>query len=261
MTDQLNGNKKLRYSAPALSKGLDILELLAGQSQPLGLKEISDLLGRQKSEIFRMLSVLEERGYIHTLDHSDKYVMTMKLMGIAHQMPLVSRLTTVALPFQKKLTSKIGQSCHIVVDRGDSAVVIAQYDSATIQKYSVQIGTRLSYLKSCSGMVLLAFSDPNNRKSLLSSKKYSSKEIKEFELKLPKIKAAGCVEIASPIIHGVRDIGFPLFDYTDNVIASFTVPFLEYKDGSNPVSYDEAIDELRYVCKEISLQLGQTNKL
>ena len=53
-----------KYSAPALSKGLDILELLA--TQPAGLKktEIAAELGRTVNELYRMLAVLESRGFV-----------------------------------------------------------------------------------------------------------------------------------------------------------------------------------------------------
>ena len=42
------------YSAPALEKGLDILELLAGSSPGLTQNQIAARLGRSPSELFRM---------------------------------------------------------------------------------------------------------------------------------------------------------------------------------------------------------------
>ena len=60
-----------RYAAPALEKGLDILEAFA--SEPAGLtgSEVARRLGRSVGEIFRMLVCLERRGYICETD-SDK---------------------------------------------------------------------------------------------------------------------------------------------------------------------------------------------
>ena len=54
----------IRYTAPALEKGLDVLELLASVSEALTHSEIARRLGRSVSEVFRMLVCLEERGYI-----------------------------------------------------------------------------------------------------------------------------------------------------------------------------------------------------
>ena len=52
------------YSAPALEKGLDIIELLASMQRPMATREIADQLNRSKSEIFRMVFVLVARGYL-----------------------------------------------------------------------------------------------------------------------------------------------------------------------------------------------------
>ena len=53
-----------RYAAPALEKGLDIMELLAREPDGLGLNEIARALQRTSSEIFRMVNALCRRGYI-----------------------------------------------------------------------------------------------------------------------------------------------------------------------------------------------------
>ncbi len=53
--DKVDSSEK--YSAPALSKGLDILELLATQSAGMKKSDIAKSLKRSLSEIFRMLAV------------------------------------------------------------------------------------------------------------------------------------------------------------------------------------------------------------
>ena len=60
-----------KYSAPALSKGLDILELLASQSMGMKKSDIAKSLNRSLSEIFRMLAVLVERNYV-SLDEASE---------------------------------------------------------------------------------------------------------------------------------------------------------------------------------------------
>ena len=52
-----------KYRAPALDKGLDILELLSEQSDGLTRTEIVKAMGRGPSEIYRMLERLVARGY------------------------------------------------------------------------------------------------------------------------------------------------------------------------------------------------------
>ena len=47
--------EKERYRAPALDKGLDILELLAGVDGGLTQAEIAKRLGRSHNELYRMI--------------------------------------------------------------------------------------------------------------------------------------------------------------------------------------------------------------
>ena len=49
-----------KYTAPALEKGLDILEFLADFPEGLSKVDIAKGLGRSLNEIFRMVSVLEK---------------------------------------------------------------------------------------------------------------------------------------------------------------------------------------------------------
>lgn len=56
-----------KYRAPALEKGLDILELLARNSSPMTTSQMACALGRSVSELFRMVLALEYRGYIAQL--------------------------------------------------------------------------------------------------------------------------------------------------------------------------------------------------
>src|SRR6187549_3055949 len=58
--------KASRYRAPALEKGLDVIELLAAEKSPLNLSAVSQRLGRSSGELFRMLQVLEFKGFITT---------------------------------------------------------------------------------------------------------------------------------------------------------------------------------------------------
>src|ERR1700693_3395812 len=84
--------RRSRYTAPALEKGLDILELLASVSEALTHSEIASRLGRTISEVFRMLVCLEERGYISRTGPAERYQITLKLFEIAHRHHPLQRL-------------------------------------------------------------------------------------------------------------------------------------------------------------------------
>src|SRR5438477_4756401 len=70
-----------QYRAPALDKGLDILELLSGAPAGLTRAEIVRELGRSQSEIYRMLERLVARHYVRRSLEGDRYSLSYKLFA------------------------------------------------------------------------------------------------------------------------------------------------------------------------------------
>ena len=95
-----------RYRAPALEKGLDVIELLAAEKSPLNLSAISQRLGRSSGELFRMLQVLEFKGFITTAENGSGYVLTNKLFALAMAQAPVRSLVETALPIMRKLVAR-----------------------------------------------------------------------------------------------------------------------------------------------------------
>ena len=123
-----NHSATSRYRAPALEKGLDVIELLAAEKSPLNLSAISQRLGRSSGELFRMLQVLEFKGFITTSENGTGYVLTNKLFALAMAQAPVRSLVETALPIMRKLAQDIGQSCHIAVASEDQIVVITRIE-------------------------------------------------------------------------------------------------------------------------------------
>src|SRR5512144_2741035 len=104
-----------RYRAPALDKGLDILELLSEQPHGLTRGEIVKAMGRSPSEIYRMLERLVARHYVSRSPEGDRYALSLKLFVLAHQHPPLNRLVARALPPMDHFAKAAQQSCHLGV--------------------------------------------------------------------------------------------------------------------------------------------------
>ena len=85
-----------KYRAPALDKGLDILEFLAASSVGLTQAEIAKGLGRGPNEIYRMLDTLVRRNYVTRTPDGDKYMLSLRLLVIANMHPPRRRLLDIA---------------------------------------------------------------------------------------------------------------------------------------------------------------------
>src|SRR6185503_21376964 len=85
-------------SGPALEKGIDIIELLAEEETGLTVSEISLQLGRRMSELFRIIIVMERRGWLQKDLESSRYSVTYHVLRLAHRGTPAKSLSVAAAP-------------------------------------------------------------------------------------------------------------------------------------------------------------------
>jgi len=217
-----------RYSAPALEKGLDILELLAGEPAGLSQTDIARRMRRSPSEIFRMLSVLEARGYVLRKKPEDRYRLTLRLFDLAHRHPPTRRLLDAALPEMSRLAQSTGQSCHLAVMHDQSVLMIADEESPHPLGFAVKLGARFPLLTTTSGLVLLAHQPPETRAWILklAARAVPTSRRGGLDARLDGIRAKGFEQTPSEKFVGITDISFPILDHTGIAIAALTMPYL-----------------------------------
>lgn len=251
--------KRKLYTAPALEKGLDVLELLSSDAIGLNLSSIASQLRRSVGEIFRVVVVLEQRGYLALVPDTDRYALTGKMFSVSHGHAPIQQVTIAAGLVMRELARATWQSCHLVVYHKGRGIIVAQQDSPTERCLNVRLGTEAPLIDTCSGHVLLAYADAQERKAMLAERpEHSRKRIRKAMLDsvLEEVLSRGYELVNSGQVHGVKDIGFPIFDWTGKVIAALVIPYLTHVDGSNQVSIDTATQYLSDAAGEISELLG-----
>src|SRR6187399_1658719 len=238
-----------RYRAPALEKGLDVIELLAAEKSPLNLAAISERLGRSSGELFRMLQVLEFKGFITTADNNSGYVLTNKLFALAMAQAPVRSLVETALPVMRKLVQDIGQSAHIAVASEDQIVVITRIERPGDLGFSVRIGYRREITIATSGLVLFAYQNDEVRRIWLKRCKLKGESAESFIERANAVRARGHHEAASHFVRGIADLSAPIMR-GDTAVAALTVPFVH----SNPLQVEmpQAVEFVRAAAKKIS---------
>lgn len=243
-----------RYRAPALEKGLDILELLASERHPLTTSMIAQRLGRSMSELFRMMQVLEYRGFIEQAASGEGYVPTDRLFSLGMDKPPMKNMIEIALPVMRDLSSTIGQSCHLAVRSRGDIVVVARMESAEQIGFTVRVGYRASLALTRSGGVLFAFQPENVRKQWLSElpKEITPEQVAELRARAEVIAARGYDEAKSGFVTGVTDLSAPIMR-GELAAAALTVPFVQSTRLTMPRS--EALSHLRAAAARISEEL------
>lgn len=244
-----------KYAAPALEKGLDILELLSSEEAGLGQTEIARRLGRSVSEIFRMLVVLQERGYVALDPLTDRYGLTTLLFEIGHRTPRIKRLTTLAAPIMQRTAREVNQSVHLAVLAEDSVLIVGQVDSPGNNVMTVRLGARIGLWQATSGRVLMAHQPENILADKLkqvplpagASEEALRKEFSEMQKKGFEIRD-------SYVVRGIVNIAAPIFDHSGMAVAALTIPHLErYHDA---ISFDTCVAAVIRAAAAITRGLG-----
>lgn len=249
-----------RYRAPALDKGLDILELLAAQPQGLTRAEIVKEMDRSANEIYRMLERLVARQYVMRNASGDRYALSLKLFALAHMHPPLSRLINQALPVMDDFARKAEQACHMgVYDRGN-VLISAQVNAPRGWSFSLQRGARVGLLDTASGHVLLAFCDDGSLQRMRAEHLPLDGEVPITEAALAQtladIRARGYLERDSAQTFGVVDISFPILGPDNTALAVLTCPYMRRIDRHAVPELGQVRDFLQHTAQALSLTQG-----
>ena len=248
------------YSAPALEKGMDIIELLADSESGLSVSEISQRLKRRMSELFRIVVVMEQRGWLQKDPESWRYSVTYHVLKLAHRGTPTQTLTSAAGPVMQELSTQINQSCHLVVRSGTQGLVILRQENQKRHaNLSVRLGATIELVASCSGHVLLAHLDSEERDQMLEDvPRPRGISRSKLDAVLEKVRKRGYEIHPSPITAGVTDISYPIRGFDGKVMAALTIPYLHVLDKSLPTSVEETRRLIEKAARQISLSLGWT---
>jgi DNA-binding IclR family transcriptional regulator len=250
-----------KYSAPALEKGLDILEFLAGHGTPQSVRRIAEHLGRSKSEIFRMVAVLLGRGYIARDAATEELILTNQLFEMGIRTPRVRDLLDVAVPAMQALTGTMGQSAHLVVLSGGETVVIAAIAGGSDMSFTLRLGYRRPLTDASSGHVILAFLRPDAAERWIEqSRKLIGKAFDRAALdaSLKRIRRQGYEIHASRDVVGITDVACPICDANGEAVAALVMPFVNRVSRNS--SLDAVLRAVRKTAAEISVALSGARK-
>ncbi|EWH11956.1 IclR family transcriptional regulator [Catenovulum agarivorans DS-2] len=246
----MESNSK-KYSAPALEKGLDILELLSKDNSVLNKVSVAERLGRSSAEIYRMLLVLEERGYIEKDEEAEGYRISRKLLQLGTEQEPIKELLEFSAPIMRNLCLETTMSCHIAVQSNEQLVVISRSEAPSVLSYSVRVGYRKPLIETASGRVLFAYQESVIKERWLDmfSKENSEDEIKSFIADSKKIAKQGYWKGPSSFVEGVTDLSAPILD-GDTAIATLSVPHIQRRPEE--VSVKKCIELLQSASEKIS---------
>ncbi|MGB5665774.1 MAG: IclR family transcriptional regulator [Maribacter sp.] len=248
-----------KYNAPALDKGLDILEHLSKIGIPLSQSEIAEGINKTSSEIYRMLVCLEERGYLVRGSNAGKYRLSLKMYSLSHRHTPFEELTRSASYPMQLLSETTRQSCHLSILDNDQLLVIYQMRSPNSVSLSIEEGTHFPLSMTTSGRVILSMYPVDKRIEILSRdtyfKNWKKKQKEVFLKSIDEVGVNGYRCAKSNLTSGITDIAVPIGLHDSDLTAVLAISVFS-SDLDENIKVVEVLESLKDAQKKINGLIG-----
>jgi|RhiMetStandDraft_4_1073278.scaffolds.fasta_scaffold07321_3 DNA-binding IclR family transcriptional regulator len=169
MRKQLSQDEN-KASVGTLARGLDILELFAGESPELTQTEISDRLGLPVPTVHRLVKLLTERGWLAR----DPATRRLRLgLGAARLLPAV-RLPGLAREPLRMLAERTGETANLATLDGTEVLYLLSETGSHLLTLRSHVGLRLPVHATALGKCLLAQLDDDAARAAAGAEPYEA---------------------------------------------------------------------------------------
>jgi DNA-binding IclR family transcriptional regulator len=238
-------------SIQSLDRGLCILEAVAKSADPVALGHLTDLLGIDRSSVFRLANTLRRRGFLANPNGRKDYILGPSIWRLSRKHDWSNVLITFSHDHLKKLAVRTGETTHLALREGRQAFFVDHcHSSSQIIVISGQTGEFVPLYCTAHGKALLADCEAPELKSIFGGgplQPYTPStivSIKHLARECARVKAQGFVLDDEEYVEGVRCLAAPVRDKDGMIIAAIGI--------SAPIArfpVDRATEAARQVCE------------
>jgi DNA-binding IclR family transcriptional regulator len=217
-------------SIQSLDRGLFILETVAKAPDPVALGQLTDLLGIDRSSVFRLANTLRRRGFLANPSGRKDYILGPSIWRISRNKDWGKMLITYSHDHVKALATRTGETTHLAVREGKEAFFIDHYAPTNqVLLISGQTGEFVPLYCTAHGKALLADYGVPELTALFGGSALQGHtpttivSIKQLAKECAAIKAAGVATDEEEYIQGVRCMAAPVRDRDGMVVASIGI--------------------------------------
>jgi len=243
----------------SLARGLNVLELVGGSSQPVTLTQIAGQAQLTKTKAQRFLNTLCALDYLRR-ENNKSYVLNTRILSLANSFLNTSSLVKIGRPYLDELSSQLGKTVNLAVLEDLHTLCLYRREIGRFLTYDLGPGSKLPCYAVSLGKVLLAgLSKDELNKRIRRMELYpitpktivSKRRIREEIIETRKRGYGICDQELSLDMYS---IAVPLLDSRGEVVAAINVSMeFNFKDSPN---LEAAIGRLTEKGRMISNHLG-----
>ena len=252
--------EKSKYQVPNLDRALRIMEFLS--ENPLGATkaEIARQLKYPNNSVFRIVSTLEESGYVVRNEESNAYALSCKMLSLGYKALVETNLVELSGDILRMLRDETRETALLGTLLEGEGVVLEQELSPEPIKFVVSPGTRFMLHTAAPGKAMLAWLDKREQERQISHiefVRFNSRTIcspDDYRRELEKVKAKGYAIDMEEEANGIICIGAPVFDYRGVVKAAVWVTGPKFRLSDDRI--DQTGESVRKYALQLSKRLG-----
>ncbi len=215
-------------SVKSAARVLDLLEMLAAFSRPIGVSEAARRLVAPKSSTQALLGTLLARGYVERV--GAEYVLAPALRGRGWAGGPFGELRRIARPVMETIVARTGESSFLAVATADWQVqYVDKVPSPNPVRYDADIESARPAHATSAGLIILACKDDDERERFVATAPLAPltpQTIVDRDALRAVLDAArrdGHVEVVDGHVPGASGVSAPIFDSTARVIGAINL--------------------------------------
>lgn len=220
-----------RTKLNAVGKALAIIDTIHRANTSLGLKEIAEELGMNKSTVHHLVSTLTEHGFLSQEPSTRRYRIGWHLVKVAQDYLAHSEVRVAARPFLEHLARDCGEAVHLAVIAGSDLIFL---DKAVLLNQPKLSGDSPIEFCTCphstaAGKVLLAQRPWERAEKILSqygltaSTRYTITDWNQLREELAQAKRRGVAFDFQEHELGMHSVAAPIFGRDGRCVAALSI--------------------------------------
>ncbi len=249
--------EKSEYLIQSVSNACDILECFSLDEEEISINELVKRLGLNKTQVQRLLTTLEYRGFVEKSRITGGYKLGLKIFELGEVYTRRLQIFKKAKPVLEYIVSKCNETAYLGDLRGEYVVYLMSEETTKPVRAISRVGSRFRPHSTALGKAILAYMGEETVDRIYPEENlptYTENTIKtksQLKEELAKVRERGYSIDMEETEPGVNCVAVPVFNYTTRVVAGISI--------SGPVtrfSMERIEKELVPVIKEAGQKLS-----
>ena len=248
--------------APALLRGLKVLELLASEDTELNLKSLSKRLEIPTPSLWRILNVLRENGYAIFDAETKTYRLGFKFLYMGNVVMNRMGFRSQARNHLKRLMDLSGETAELSSRVKDQLILIDQVEGPEAVRLFSRIGSAYPYFHATApGKLYLAHMDGEkfnrvmDRMGLPKITDYTLTDLQTLASHLERVRKEGYAFDHQEMRIGVSRVAAPVYDRGGKIMACLGIAGPSYR--VTPKIHPKLGELAKKVANDLSEELEQ----